>query len=266
MTDVNVQTQSAPIVMGRRELLQGLAAGTVIATLPACATNPETGRSQLVFVSDQQLAQMSASSWTQIRQQERVSTNSGHNATLQRVGQKITGAAGRGNERWEYAVFDNDEVNAFVLPGRQVGFYEGLMELADNEDQIATVMGHEVGHVAGRHAAERFSQTMLATGVMAAASVALEDSQYAREIGAVLGLGVQFGVLLPYSRQHELEADRLGARYMAQAGYRPMESVRFWEKMLEGGGPRQPAILSTHPAPETRLRELDQYIRNNGWV
>ncbi len=251
------------VVMGRRQLLAGLAAGTVV----ACTTNPETGTSQFILISNDQLAQMSAGSWADIKRQERVSTNPRYNSQLQRVGSRITNAAGRGDQPWEYAVFDSEQVNAFVLPGRQVGFYTGLMDLADNEDQIATVMGHEVGHVTGRHAAERASQQLAFGAGIAAVDLAAQDSEYRGEIAAVLGLGVQFGILLPYSRRHELEADRLGVQYMARAGYQPREALRFWEKMAaDGGGSRPPEYLSTHPAPDTRIRELDQYIRNMGYA
>ncbi len=261
-------TNKPTVVMSRRELVKGLAAGSVVAFTAGCATNPETGRSQLLFVSTEQLAQLSASSWTDLKRQERVSTDPRLNSQLQRVGARITSAAGRSNETWEYAVFDNDAKNAFVLPGRQVGFYKGIMDTADNDDQIATVLGHEVGHVTGRHAAERYSQTIAAAGATALAGVAVSqsDTRYKNEIAAVLGLGIQFGVLLPYSRKHELEADILGVDYMARAGYRPTEAVKFWKKMAaDGGGQRPPEFLSTHPDPTTRIARLEQHIANMGY-
>lgn len=261
------------VKMSRRDLVKGLAAGSVVAIAPACATNQATGRSQFLLVSNEQLAQLSAGSWTDLKRQTPVSNDPGYNSQLQRVGGRITTAANRRDGvspvGWEYAVFDSDQVNAFVLPGRQVGFYSGLMDLADNDDQVATVFGHEVGHVTGRHAAERYSQTIAAAGATTLAAVALNetDTRYKNEIAAVLGVGIQFGVLLPFSRQHELEADRLGVDYMAEAGYRPTEALRFWEKMAaQGGGRRPPEYMSTHPLPSTRIQALDQHIRNMGYA
>ena len=257
------------VVMSRREILQGLAAGSVVAMASGCATNAELGRSQFLLVSDQQLAQLSAPAWAEMKAQQPISRNPTYNSQLQRVGNKITAAAGGAGQNWEYAVFDSEQVNAFVLPGRQVGFYEGLMDLADNDDQVSTVFGHEVGHVNGKHAAERYSQQLAATGAMAVSQVAIanSDTKFKSELAAVLGLGIQFGVLLPFSRQHELEADRLGVDYMYRAGYDAREAVKFWEKMAaEGSGRRPPEYLSTHPAPETRIRALDSYIRNMGYV
>ncbi|MCG8442551.1 MAG: M48 family metallopeptidase [Caulobacterales bacterium] len=257
------------IVMSRREIVSGLAAGAVVAIAPGCATNEELGRSQFLLVSNEQLAELSAPAWNEMKAQQPISQNRTYNDQLQRVGDKITAAAGRGEQSWEYAVFDSEQVNAFVLPGRQVGFYEGLMDLADNDSQLSTVFGHEVGHVTARHAAERYSQSIAASGAMAVSQIALSqtDMKYKNEIAAVLGLGVQFGVLLPFSRKHELEADRLGVDYMHRAGYDAREAVRFWEKMAaQGSGNRPPEYLSTHPAPETRIRALDQYIRNKGYV
>ena len=258
----------AAITMSRRDLVRGLAAGTVVAYAAGCATNPETGRSQLLFVSNDQLARLSSGAWNEIRQQERISNDPRYTSQLRRVGDRIVTAAGRNDQPWEYAVFDSDQANAFVLPGRQVGFYTGLMDLADNDDQIATVLGHEVGHVTGLHAAERYSQS-LAVGIgTTVAAVALEagDVQGGAQIAAALGVGLQFGVILPYSRKHELEADLLGVDYMHRAGYNPREAVKFWEKMAGEGGQRPPELLSTHPDPERRIREIDQYMRNRGYV
>ncbi|MCG8442550.1 MAG: M48 family metallopeptidase [Caulobacterales bacterium] len=256
------------IVMSRRDIVRGLAAGTVVAIAPSCATNPETGRSQFILVSTEQLAQLSSSSWAELKQAEKVSNDRQLNAQLQRIGGRITEAAGRAGPEWEYAVFDSDAKNAFVLPGKQVGFYRGIMELADNDDQIATVLGHEVGHVTGRHAAERYSQQLAAAGIttVAAVAAASSDNKHADTWAAALGLGVQFGIILPYSRKHESEADLLGVDYMYRAGYDTREAVRFWEKMSADGGERPPEFMSTHPDPERRIRDIDQYIRNKGYA
>ncbi len=257
------------VKMSRRALIRGLAAGTVVPfAASGCATNPVTGRSQLMLVSEGQLAQLSASAWSDVKAETPVSNDRALNNQLTRVGGRISTAANRTNEKWEYAVFDTDDKNAFVMPGGKVGFYRGIMEFSENDDQIAAIMGHETGHVSARHAAERYSQQMAAGAGMGLASVALSqsDSKYNGEIAAILGLGVQFGILLPFSRKHELEADKIGVDYMHKAGYDVHQSVRLWERMAaESGGSRQPELLSTHPSPETRVRVLDAYIRSKGY-
>ncbi len=258
------------VTMSRRALIRGLAAGTVVPlALSGCATNPETGRSQFMLVSQGQLAKLSASAWSDVKEETPVSIDPALNNQLRRVGGRIAKGANRQNENWEYAVFDTDEKNAFVMPGGKVGFYRGIMEFSENDDQIAAIMGHETGHVSARHAAERYSQQMAAGVGMQVANVALSqrDSRYKGEIAAILGIGVQFGIILPFSRKHELEADKLGVDYMHRAGYDVRQSVRLWERMgAEGGGRRQPELLSTHPSPETRVRELDAYIRQRGYA
>ncbi len=252
------------VVMSRRQLIAGLAAGTVT----ACVTNPDTGESQFMLVNEGQLAQMAVSAWSDAKAQTPISHDPKLNGQLARIGKRISTAANRQNEKWEYAVFDSDQKNAFVMPGGKVGFYRGIMDFSDNDDQIAAVMGHETGHVTGRHAAARYSRQM-ATGIgMAAANVAIarSDTKYKREIAAVLGAGVTFGVILPFSRKHELQADRLGVEYMHRAGYDVHQAVRLWEKMAaESSGARQPEFMSTHPSHETRIRELDSYIRAKGY-
>ncbi len=260
------------IVMKRRDLIRGLAAGTVIAYLPSCETLPDgttafTGGSFLI--SDQQLELLSRESWNELRAQESISSNVSYNRQLGRIGERVTNASGQGAMPWEYAVFESEQVNAFVLPSRQVGFYTGLLELADNDDQVATVMGHEVAHVTYKHSKQRYAQALAAAGVTGIAAVALEagDVDNSGVIAAAIGLGLQFGVLLPYSRQHELQADAEGLRYMAEAGYDAYEAVRFWEKMeSNNAGGRPPEFLSTHPDPGRRIERLDQLARNMGFT
>lgn len=258
------------VVVKRRDLVRGLAAGTIVAYLPSCEVAPDgstifTGGGLLI--SDAQLAQMSRASWTQLRAEERVSTSASMNRQLTRVGDRITAAAGQASYPWEYAVFDSEAKNAFVLPSRQVGFYSGIMAMADNDDQIACVMGHEVAHVTYKHSKQRYAQAMTASLGAGLTNVVLEanDVEGRQAISAALGLGIQFGVLLPYSRRHELEADEAGLIYMARAGYNPYEAVRFWERMEADSGQRPPEFLSTHPDPERRIQRLDQLARNMGY-
>lgn len=264
-------TDKNTVVLKRRDLIRGLAAGSVVAYLPSCETAPDgstifTGGNFLI--SDAQLAQMSRQSWQDLRSEERVSSSATLNRQLSRVGDRITAAAGQGSYAWEYAVFDSDQKNAFVLPSRQVGFYSGLMALADNDDQIACVMGHEVAHVTYKHSKQRYAQSVSAGLGVGLTNAVLEanDVQGRQAIAAALGLGVQFGVILPYSRQHELQADEVGLAYMARAGYNPYEAVRFWEKMeASSAGQRPPEFLSTHPDPARRIDRLKQLSQNLGY-
>ena len=269
-TDISIDTSRPAVSMSRRDLIRGLASGSVVAlTASGCAENPATGRSQLLLISDGQLAQLAASSWTRLKQQEKVSRNPRLNNQLRRVGQRIAAVSGLSGQNWEFVVFESEQVNAFVMPGGKVGFYSGIMELMSNDDQVAVVMGHEVGHVKAKHAAERFSQTTLANIGLQATAIALEanDVRAAQEIAAVLGVGIQFGVLLPYSRKHELEADYLGVKYMHEARYNGVEAINFWNKMIKqsSGRGRPPELLSTHPSPETRVPQMRQQLLNMGY-
>lgn len=257
--------------LGRRDLIRGLAAGTMILVAPSCETNPETGRSQFVGLAPDEatMATMALDAWRQTLAQTPVSRDPAANARLRRVGEKIAAAANRPNQNWEFVVFDKPEKNAFVLPGNKVGFYKGLLDISERDDHIATVLGHEVGHVTARHAQERYSQALATQGLVAGATMGSQnaDPRY-RQVGlAALGLGLQVGVLLRYSRLHELEADKVGVDYMHRAGYDVRESVRFWERMgASASGPRPPEFLSTHPEPGTRMAELRAYIQNRGYA
>lgn len=291
-------------MLSKRQLVQGLAAGTAVVYATGatgCSTNAETGARQFILVSDAQLNQMAASSWAEAKSKQKVSTDPRYTNRIKQIGDRISKGAGRGDQTWDYAVFDSDTKNAFVLPGNRVGFYKGMMDFTDNDSQIAAIMGHEVGHVSGRHAAERVSQQM-AGGLVSqiggaygasklmdrcrkmdaayrASGGGMTRAEYnevqkcvksantqSQMLGAALGLGLQYGIILRYSRKHELEADKLGAKYMHNAGYDVMESVRLWEKMAENNTKRVPEWMSTHPDPARRARDLHDYIKANGWA
>ncbi len=248
----------------RRDVLMGLASGTLL--LAGCETNAVTGRSQFTAFApgDSQLAAMALDAWSQQKRTTPISRDPALNARLQRVGARIAAVSGLQNVQWEFVVFDKPDKNAFVLPGGKVGFYKGLMDISTKDDHIATVLGHEVGHVQGRHAAERYSQGVAAQlGSAVAQSSGLGSSQMAM---AALGMGLQVGVLLPFSRAQESEADRVGVDNMHKAGYDVRESVKFWELMAQGGGSRSPTLLSTHPSPEGRMAELRAYITQRGYA
>ena len=261
------------VEMTRRELVQGLAAGTVVAmtgpALSSCSQNQALGRNQLLLVSDGQLAALADSTWRQTV----AATPQRQDPRVGRVGRRIVDAArtqfpgrGLGDHDWEFAVFDDDQVNAWVLPGGKVGFYRGILDIMENEDQVATVMGHEVGHVVGRHAAERYSQQVLAQSVVAVAGAALSqsDTRHAGEIAAVLGAGVTFGVLLPYSRKHEYEADRLGIDFMIGGGFAPREALRFWDSMSRRSDGKGVEFMSTHPSDESRIAAMRSHLGARG--
>jgi predicted Zn-dependent protease len=190
------------------------------------------------------------------------------NARLQAVGQKIARVAPVQNAAWEFVVFDSKELNAFVLPGGKVGFYKGLIDFTENDDQIAAVMGHEAGHVVARHAALRAGQqsaASLGVALGGAALGGLPRDQQEMAIG-VLGAGATVGILLPFSRNNELEADKLGVDYMHTAGYDVKQSVRLWERMGAASSERPTEWMSTHPNPETRIAELRAYITSRGYA
>ena len=257
----NLSLTAAP-KLDRRGVLRGR--GVSAAALAAgCATyaNPVTGRGQFIIVDEAQLQQASLSAWQQVRQQTRQWNNATAQRRLETVGGRIVQAAGRGNQNWEFVLFDSAEKNAFVLPGGQVGFYRGLYEICERDDWMATVLGHEVGHVTARHAAERYSREVATQTALQVAGTQI-NSQIAM---AALGLGAQVGVSLPFSREQEAEADIVGIRYMQAAGYDPRQAIPFWTAMQSGGGSRPPAFLSTHPDPDARIERLRNYINQQGW-
>lgn len=244
------------------KMLTTMAAATAAATLAGCAYNEALGRDQLLLVDDSQLAQASNQAWAQALRTQQVSRDAAMNARVRRIGSRIVEASGMGDRNWEYAVFVSDSPNAFVLPSGQIGVTTSLLALAANDDQLAAVLGHEVGHVVAHHAAERYSQTALTqTGLQIATGVA---GDYGRAVGALGGLGAQLGVLLPFSRRHELEADRLGVDYMARAGFRPSQAIVLWRTMAQQRQSGTPEFASTHPSDATRIAELEAYIASRG--
>ena len=272
------------INLSRRGIIKGLAAGTVFPIVGGCTVNPVTGANQLIIpgFDTQTLAAMSSSAWSEMKTQIPQSTDrqlirrvnsvwertaSGRSSALRDVyGQEST----YNPNEWDLAVFDTDDVNAFVMPGQQVGVYRGITELTENDDQLASVLGHEAGHIDGRHSAARMSTQVAAQAALAAGQVAIASSEslsrYGTTLGALGGAALQFGVILPYSRRHESEADRLGVDYMHQAGYDVKEAPRLWELMAaQSEGQRPPEFMSTHPDPLRRANDLRNYINARGY-
>lgn len=240
--------------------------------LVACETVPITGRSQVVLLSDQQVSELADKQhvqfMTEARQKGTVITSAspqdGQNlAMVDRVGRRIIDASGLASQKkWEITLIRDQQANAFVLPNGKVVVYTGILPPAKTEAGLAAVLGHEVGHVVARHGAERLSQEMLAQAGVQAANVAVAayDPKYAAITGAALGLGAQYGVLMPYSRTQESEADHLGVIFMAKAGYDPAESIALWERMEASSGAGPPQFLSTHPSPATRRQQLREWL------
>lgn len=211
----------------------------------------------LNLVPQDEVQAMGVEAWNAIRQQTAASNNSRYQQRAEQVGDAILRGAGYDPATWEIVVFQGDEVNAFALPGRKIGIYEGMFRVAETNDQLAAVIGHEVAHVEAQHAAERVNTeagTQLGTQIIGAALGAAGVAP-PETVTQVLGLGAQYGVALPYSRNQELEADRLGLRYMADAGYDPHAAVTVWQRMAQLGG-QPPEFLSTHPNPERRITAL----------
>lgn len=248
------------ITLSRRSMMRGLACGGVVALAEGCAYNEELGRSQLLFVSSGQMAQLATSAWTDLKKQEPVTNDPKYVDRMRRVAPRIITASGNNPSEWEVQVFASKELNAFALPGGKIGFYTGILDIMDNDDQIACVMGHEVAHVNYNHSGERYSQSSLAQAGLTAAQLAVSGSQYQSQIMGILGVGAQVGVLLPYSRRHELEADKFGLRYMHRAGYNVDEALRFWNKMSAQQNGAPPELLSTHPSDATRIAQLEKEI------
>jgi predicted Zn-dependent protease len=248
------------IPLNRRTLLAALCGG---AALAACSENPATGRSQFMLVSDEQLQGLGEQAWADLQRQTPVSQDRAAQARLEEIGARVAAASGQSALNWEFKVFDSPDVNAFVLPGGKVGFFKGLMDLSQSDDELAAVMGHEVGHVQARHAAERMSQQMAVQLGVQVAAIALSEEYgaNANAIAAALGMGALYGVVLPYSRQHEFEADELGVGLMAASAYQPAAAVSFWQRMsAQNGGNQPPALLSTHPSNGERLTRLQQAV------
>lgn len=230
--------------------------------MASCATSPE-GRSQLRLLPEDQINSMGVQSFEQIKQQTAETTDPKIKAYIQCIANAIIPQLNEENQPalWEVRVFADDQANAFALPGNKIGVYEGLLKYAVNQHQVATVMGHELAHVIAQHGNERVSEQLAAQAGLTIAAVALGSSSTSDDnkklILAGLGLGVQYGVILPFSRTHESEADLIGVELMARSGFDPRESVKLWENMAKAGA-QPPEFLSTHPSSSTRIKDLNE--------
>ncbi len=240
----------------------------------ACRTVPLTDRRQLQLVPEGQILEMSLTSFEKFLSEHDVVRETDEARMVRRVGERIKHAVENYLEKnnlsaridgytWEFKLIKDESKNAFAVPGGKVVVFSGILPVAENEEGLAVVMGHEIAHVVAGHGNERMSQGLLAQMGGAALSVALskKPTETQQLFMTAFGIGAQLGFLLPYSRLHESEADRLGLIFMAEAGYDPRASVQFWQRMnqtKEGGSP--PEFLSTHPADKTRIENLKKLI------
>ncbi|MDJ0668148.1 MAG: M48 family metallopeptidase [Desulfobacterales bacterium] len=243
---------------------------SVLGLCISCTTVPMTNRSSFQMVPEADLNALSAQEYRQVIDEAQLSTNTAQVQAVQRVGQRIADAAeaflrekGLGHKvsrfRWEFNLIDDDQTaNAWVMPGGKAVVYSGILKFTRNDTGLAVVLGHEVAHAIAGHGNERMSQGLAAQMGAAALSAALSQQPAATQelFQQAYGVGAHVGFLLPYSRLHETEADRIGLVLMARAGYDPRAAIPFWEHMNTGGGPRPPELLSTHPAPASRIQSL----------
>ena len=231
---------------------------TLTLALGACSSSP-TGRSQLVLVSDSELNKMGVQSFSTMKEEIKISTDTKLTASVQCVADQIIQVLPDKyrDQQWEVVLFDDPQVNAFALPGYKIGVYTGLLTVAENQAQLAAVMGHEVGHVLARHGNERVSTQMATSQVLALGyKLSGEESAENAAIFQAVGVGAQYGIILPFSRAHESEADLMGLDLMAKAGFDPRESAQLWRNMGAGGGKQPSELLSTHPSHSTRIGDL----------
>jgi len=234
---------------------------SMLMLLSSCAVSP-LGRKQLKLVPDAEMNQLGLAAFDELKGSSKLADDPRTLAYVRCVAEAVlegvedpTGVAD-----WEIQLFDDDTPNAFALPGGRIGVHTGLLGVARSPDQLAAVLGHEVAHVIARHGNERISTSYLATAGMSVVEVWMgdKDPDDREKILQLLGVGATLGVMLPFSRTHEREADLIGLELMARAGFDPRASVELWHNMMEAGGAEPPEFLSTHPSGDSRIRELEE--------
>lgn len=246
---------------------------TTLLLLSGCSSVPVTGRKQILLVSDQEVLSSSLAQYQDFIKTAPRSTQTSQSAMVTRVGKRIAAATEQylrdngmsseiSNFSWEFNLVKDNQVNAFCMPGGKIVVYEGLMKLVSSDDELAVVLGHEVAHAVAKHSNERMSQQIMAQygaqvlgGVLSNKSAAIQNIA-----GQVYGLGAQYGVMLPFSRKHETEADLMGLVFMAMAGYNPDNAITFWQKMSQSGGQQVPEFMSTHPSDATRINAIQKQL------
>ncbi len=241
--------------------------------ISACATVPLTGRKQLSLIPDSQMNAMSFQQYDQVLAESSLSTNASDTAMIKRVGSRIqhaveqymaqNGQAGHLNGyAWDFNLIESDQINAWCMPGGKVAFYTGILPVCEDEVGVAVVMGHEIAHAIAEHGSERMSHSMVVQMGGMALNEAIKDKPTETQAlyMSAFAVGSQYGAMLPFSRQHESEADHMGLVFMAMAGYDPQQAPIFWQRMAALGGQKPPEFMSTHPADETRVRQLNEWM------
>jgi predicted Zn-dependent protease len=249
----------------------GLLAFILIAQ--ACSTVPLIGRKQVILLPESSMVEMSLTNYSQFIKENKLSANKEQIDIIKRVGARMSVAVEKylkengfqdrvPDFKWEFNLVESKDVNAWCMPGGKVVFYTGIMPLTKNDAGVAVVMGHEIGHAVARHGNERMSQQMyLQYGQVALSELTKTKPEQTKALyQAAYGLGAQYGVMLPYSRQQEYEGDRLGLIFMAIAGYNPEESIGFWERMAANSGNKMPEFMSTHPMEQNRINEIRKFL------
>jgi len=237
--------------------------------------NPETGRASHVGMSTREEALLGLQGYEQVLAQSESIDAGPELEMVRRVSSRLANATGKvgADFDWRVSLIRSPQVNAFCLPGGKIVVYTGILSITQNEPALATVLGHEMAHATSRHGSQRVLEQNLAQTALTGVAMSLSDMDYdkQRAVMGALGAGTQFGVLMPFSRKHESEADAIGLLYMGRAGYDPRESIRFWQRMENVGGPQPPEFLSSHPSHGTRIqqleaempRALEEYNRSN---
>ncbi|MCF8232000.1 MAG: M48 family metallopeptidase [Bacteroidales bacterium] len=245
----------------------------IFVLIHSCSTVPFSDRQQLILLPSSQMLSMSYTQYDKFLDQHPPVMNTRDARKVENVGKKIATSVERYMEKndmknrlkgfkWEFNLVSDDTPNAWCMPGGKVVVYKGILPYTKTEAGLATVMSHEIAHAIARHGNERMSQQLLVqAGGMALNAYLEEKEEESRDIFmAAYGVGSTVGVMLPYSRAHETEADKLGLIFMAMAGYNPEEAVSFWKRMSQSGGQKPPEFLSTHPSDETRIQNLRNFI------
>ena len=242
-----------------------LTVGAAVLSLVACQKVPYTGRAQFNLVPDSIMRGIGKSSYQATLSEERVDRQGPDAEMLQKVGRRISKAANEPDYDWSYTMVEKDEMNAWCMPGGYIAFYTGILPVLKHEAGMAFVMGHEVGHATAHHGAERMSQQLALIGGLAGLEIYMANATDVKPkdraiILGALGVGGELGILLPFSRTHESEADVIGMMYMAKAGYPPGESPELWDRMERASPAGIPAFLSTHPSNENRKQNLREWM------
>jgi metalloendopeptidase OMA1, mitochondrial len=232
-----------------------------LSLLTSCSTTPISGRKSFILIPMSQEIALGKQAYKSALQDKNDSGSINLTTLLRKVGNRIVKVSHMPKLDWQFRLIDSKEQNAFALPGGKVAVYTGMLEICKNEAGLATVLSHEIAHVIARHGAQRMSQQLVLTGALMGASLSLKNSTQRNIIMSALGLGVLYGITLPFSRGDEGEADQIGIVYMAKAGYDPEEAIRFWQRFSKAKGDKAPPEWSsTHPSDHTRVSGLKAYL------